>query len=531
MVTSPACARLSRIFMKTILVTFGTRPETIKMAPLVAALRARPADFRCVVCATAQHRDMLDQVLPLFGLEPDVDLDLMRPGQTLNEVTSRVIAADGRRDRRLTGADVVVVQGDTTTAMGTALAAFQREVPVAHVEAGLRSGRLDAPFPEEMNRVVIDKPRRATATRPRPGADAFLEPPRAWSPTRRLVTGNTAIDALLDLRGRLDALDLPIRGAPRRARAAGAHHGPPARVVRCSRCATCSEPCSRWPTAHPDVTFVYPVHPNPQRQGAGARAPDRPQPEVLIDPVHYGELAWLLDRAELVISDSGGLQEESPTLGKPLLVLREVTERPEVVDAGAALLVGTDRARIEREATRLLGEARRRARRWAVRSCCSATAKPSDPHRRPPRRRRAGAVGTGQAHETRMPVAAIPDPLVHAARLQRGGEPAAPAAGAQGHPRSVAGRRAGRAGSSIVDDGSSDGTKPTPRAPSRGSTSHVIVHDPNAGPRRGHAHGHHVRARARRRRRPDGRDGRRQHPSDRAHARDGGARRRRAQTS
>ncbi|MDF1701129.1 MAG: UDP-N-acetylglucosamine 2-epimerase (non-hydrolyzing), partial [Planctomycetota bacterium] len=331
--------------MQTVLVTFGTRPEAIKMAPVVAALRARPEDFRCVVGATAQHRDMLDQVLPLFDLVPDIDLDLMRAGQSLNEVTSRVIA---QMDRVIADcdADVVVVQGDTTTAMGSGLAAFQREVPVAHVEAGLRSGRLDAPFPEEMNRVVID--RLAThCFPPTPGADALLAA-EGVPAARRLVTGNTAIDALLDLRGRLDTLDLPVRarlGEPERLVLITAHRresfGAPLLEVFGALQAIA--------LAHPDVTFVYPVHPNPNVLGpahAHLTAPNL----TLIEPVHYGELAWLLDRAELVISDSGGLQEESPTLGKPLLVLREVTERPEVVDAGAALLVGTDRALIEREA-------------------------------------------------------------------------------------------------------------------------------------------------------------------------------------
>ena len=338
--------------MKTILVTFGTRPEAIKMAPVVAALRARPEDFRCVVCATAQHRDMLDQVLPLFGLVPDVDLDLMQPGQTLNEVTSRVIA---RMDRVIADseADVVVVQGDTTTAMGSALAAFQREVPVAHVEAGLRSGRLDAPFPEEMNRVVIDRLAQHCFP-PTPGADKLLAA-EGVDAARRLVTGNTAIDALLDLRGRLDSLDLPVRelvGEPERLVLITAHRresfGAPLRDVFSA--------LQSIATAHPDVTFVYPVHPNPNVKGPAHDRLTAPNLK-LIEPVHYGELAWLLDRAELVISDSGGLQEESPTLGKPLLVLREVTERPEVVEAGAALLVGTDRALIEKEATRLLGDA------------------------------------------------------------------------------------------------------------------------------------------------------------------------------
>jgi len=342
--------------MQTVLVTFGTRPEAIKMAPVVAALRARPDDFRCVVCATAQHRDMLDQVLPLFGLVPDVDLDLMRAGQTLNEITSRVIAA---MDGVITDskADLVVVQGDTTTAMGAALAAFQREVPVAHVEAGLRSGRLDAPFPEEMNRVVIDR-LAAHCYPPTPGADAILAA-EGLAPERRLVTGNTAIDALLDLRGRLDTLELPVRaalGAFDRLVLITAHRresfGAPLLEVFGA--------LQRIAVAHPDITFVYPVHPNPHVKGP-AHQHLTAQNLKLIAPVHYGELVWLLDRAELVISDSGGLQEESPTLGKPLLVLREVTERPEVVDAGAALLVGTDGALIEREATRLLADPAARA--------------------------------------------------------------------------------------------------------------------------------------------------------------------------
>ena len=342
--------------MKTVVVSFGTRPEAIKMAPVVAALRAREGDFRCVVCVTAQHRDLLDQVLPLFGLVPDIDLDLMRPGQTLNDVTARVVAS---MDRVLaeTEAEAVVVQGDTTTAMATAMAAFHREIPVAHVEAGLRSGRMDAPFPEEMNRVVID--RLATwCYPPTPGADAWLAS-EGVAADRRLVTGNTAIDALLDLRARLDTVEVPIRerlADVGRLVLITAHRresfGAPLREIFAA--------LEALALAHPDVTFVYPVHPNPHVQGPAYEHLTAPN-LVLVPPVHYGELAWLLDRAELVISDSGGLQEESPTLGKPLLVLREVTERPEVVDAGAALLVGTDRARIEAEATRLLGDPAARA--------------------------------------------------------------------------------------------------------------------------------------------------------------------------
>lgn len=342
--------------MQTVLVTFGTRPEAIKMAPVVAALRARPEAPRCVVCATAQHREMLDQVLALFDLAPDVDLDLMRPGQGLNDLTARVIAAmDGvLADTR---ADAVVVQGDTTTALGAALAAFQRGVPVAHVEAGLRSGRMDAPFPEEMNRVLVDR-LAAHCYPPTPEADARLAA-EGVPAERRLVTGNTSVDALLDLHGRLDELELPVR---ERLRDAGRLV-----LVTCHRRESFGAPLRRvfgalqeLAEAHPDVTFVYPVHPNPHVHGPAHEHLDAPN-LLLLEPVGYGELVWLLDRAELVLSDSGGLQEEAPTLGRPLLVLREVTERPEVIEAGAGLLVGTDRARIVREAERLLSDPGARA--------------------------------------------------------------------------------------------------------------------------------------------------------------------------
>jgi UDP-N-acetylglucosamine 2-epimerase len=337
--------------MQTVLVTFGTRPEAIKMAPVVAALRAHPSTFRTVVCVTAQHREMLDQVLALFGIEPDVDLDLMQPGQTLSALTARVL-------ERMTpvirdaAADVVLVQGDTTTAMATALAAFYQEIPVGHVEAGLRSGRLDAPFPEEMNRLVVD----AFAARlypPTEKADRALAA-EGVPAARRLVTGNTSIDALLSLRARLGELDLPIReaiGDAPRVVLVTAHRresfGAPLLAV--------FDALEQLASAHPDVTFVYPVHPNPQVQGPARERLTAPNIRQ-VDPVGYGELVYLLDRAELVLSDSGGLQEEAPTLGRPILVLREVTERPELIEAGGGLLVGTDTARIVTEATRLLGD-------------------------------------------------------------------------------------------------------------------------------------------------------------------------------
>jgi UDP-N-acetylglucosamine 2-epimerase len=344
--------------LKHVLVVFGTRPEAIKMAPVVAALRARSDVLRTTVCVTAQHREMLDQVLSLFGILPEVDLGLMKPGQGLSDLAAAVLTHldDVLLDRQ---PDIVLVHGDTTTAMATAIAAFHRQVPVGHVEAGLRSGRMDAPFPEEMNRVVIDR----VATHlfaPTPLALANLR--REGADERAItVTGNTAIDALLHVRGRLPSLDVPVKaivGDPARLVLITAHRreafGKPFADV-CSAIQAVA-------TAHPDVQFVYPVHLNPQVKGPARERLTAPNVR-LIDPVDYASLVWLLDRSEMVLTDSGGIQEEAPALGKPVLVLRDVTERPELIEAGGGLLVGTNPERIAAEAGRLLDD---RAHRGAV---------------------------------------------------------------------------------------------------------------------------------------------------------------------
>jgi UDP-N-acetylglucosamine 2-epimerase (non-hydrolysing) len=342
--------------VRHVLVVYGTRPEAIKMAPVVAALRARPADVRTTVCVSAQHRGLLDQVNALFGIAPDVDLDLMRPGQSPADVTARVLLAmtDVLATHR---PDVVLVHGDTTTALSTALAAFYREVPVGHVEAGLRSGRLDAPFPEELNRVVIDRLARHLWA-PTAGAAANLAREGA-APQRVRVTGNTAVDALRLARARLPHAPLTapaLVGAARRLVLVTAHRresfGAPLRAAFAGIAALARQ--------HPDVLFVYPVHPNPQVEGPARELLREPNVR-LIPPTDYADLVWLLDRAELVLTDSGGIQEEAATLGKPLLVLREVTERPEIVAAGAGLLVGTDARRIEAEGHRLLADPAARA--------------------------------------------------------------------------------------------------------------------------------------------------------------------------
>jgi UDP-N-acetylglucosamine 2-epimerase (hydrolysing) len=342
--------------LKHVLVVFGTRPEAIKMAPVVAALRARDDVLRTTVCVTAQHREMLDQVLSLFGIVPEIDLGIMRPGQTLSDVAAAVLTHIDvvLKERQ---PDAVLVHGDTTTAMATALAAFHRQIPVGHVEAGLRSGRMDAPFPEEMNRVVVDR----VATHlfaPTPGAAENLR--REGADERGiLVTGNTAIDALLEVRARVASMDLPVKtvvGARSRIVLVTAHR----REAFGKPFADVCTALQALAVAHPDVAFVYPVHLNPQVRGP-ARERLSAENVHLLEPVDYASLVWLLDRCEMVMTDSGGIQEEAPALGKPVLVLRDVTERPELIEAGGGILVGTNAERIAAEANRLLDDAAHRA--------------------------------------------------------------------------------------------------------------------------------------------------------------------------
>jgi UDP-N-acetylglucosamine 2-epimerase (non-hydrolysing) len=342
--------------VRRVLVTYGTRPEAIKMAPVVEALRRHPAGLAVRVCVTAQHRGLLDQVNALFGLAPDVDLDLMRPGQGLADLTARVLTSmSGVIEKERP--DVVLVHGDTTTAYATALAAFYREVAVGHVEAGLRSFRLDAPFPEEMNRVAIDRVARHLWAPTEGAARHLVREGRVRSEVR--VTGNTAVDALALARTRLASAPLTVPGLVGRVERlvlVTAHRRESFGLPLASAFAGIAALARR----HPEATFVYPVHPNPNVEGPARAALALPNVRLLA-PVDYADLVWLLERADLVLTDSGGIQEEAATLGKPLLVLREVTERPEIVEAGAGLLVGTDAARIEAEGHRLLTDARARA--------------------------------------------------------------------------------------------------------------------------------------------------------------------------
>jgi UDP-N-acetylglucosamine 2-epimerase (non-hydrolysing) len=341
---------------------FGTRPEAVKMAPVVARLR-ESAEFRPIVVVTAQHREMLDQVLRLFDITPDRDLDIMRPEQSLFDIATRALAGLDPVLRELRPA-MVLVQGDAASTMLGALAAFYHRIPVGHVEAGLRTHDKYQPYPEEMNRrltsVLAD-----LHFAPTPWArDNLL---REGTPRERVVvTGNTVIDALREVAGR-PGVDLPPGLPPldgRRMLLVTTHRrenwGEPLRQVYLALL----DLLERFP----DVVVVFSVHPNPAvRRVADDILGGHPRAH-LIAPPDYGPFVRLMARAYLILTDSGGLQEEAPALGTPVLVLREVTERPEGVAAGTVELVGTSRARIAERAARLLADPAARDAMAAVRS-------------------------------------------------------------------------------------------------------------------------------------------------------------------
>ncbi len=330
-----------------LLVVVGTRPEAIKMAPVIRRLQKEPK-ARVVVCATAQHREMLDQVFALFGLTPDIDLDLMRPDQTINALAARVLAGiDGVLARETP--DWLLVQGDTTTAMASALAAFHRRVRVGHVEAGLRTGDFQHPFPEEMNRRVVDLVSDANFAPTRRAARALAS--EEVPPGKIFLTGNTVVDALGEIASRegdVPEEDLVLITAHRRE----SFGEPLERVVRA---------IGRLAGGFPATRFVHVIHPNPNVKDVVRRNATFAN-VTLVEPLDYLALVRLMRRARLILTDSGGIQEEAPTFGKPVLVLREKTERPEGVEAGLARLVGTDEEKIVAEASGLLsdGAARRR---------------------------------------------------------------------------------------------------------------------------------------------------------------------------
>jgi len=334
------------VLNKRILLVFGTRPEGIKMMPVLRALRAR-AGMTPIVCITGQHRQMLDQVFAAFAEQADCDLDIMQPNQTLADITARVLQRLGAviaAERP----DLVLVHGDTTTAMAAALAAFYARLPIGHVEAGLRSFDLQQPWPEEFNRVAIDCIADLMFA-PTEGAAANLA--REYNRRGRvLITGNSGIDALLHIAARLQA-DSALSAEI----AARYPFLDPARrliLITGHRRESFGEGFARIcdgllaVAARGDVQLVYPVHLNPQvRDVVQARLGAHPAIQ-LIAPVEYVDMVYLMQRAHLLITDSGGIQEEGPALGKPVLVMREVTERPEALATGNVQLIGTDPARM-----------------------------------------------------------------------------------------------------------------------------------------------------------------------------------------
>ena len=337
-----------------VLSVFGTRPEAIKMAPLIRALAADPQiDSR--VCVTAQHREMLDQVLNLFGIQPDHDLDIMRPGQDLSHITRAILAGMGTvLDQEKP--DRLLVHGDTSTTFAATLAAYYRQIPVGHVEAGLRTGDPYAPFPEEMNRKLTDCIADLYFA-PTDGAAANLKREGIDS-SRICITGNTVIDALLQVVGDLNA-DNDRRNAMS-SRFQDISDDQRLILVTGHRRESFGDGFQRICRGlrklaeRGDIEIAYPVHLNPNVQSTvHAILSDCPNVH-LMEPQNYLPFVYLMDRCHLVITDSGGIQEEAPALGKPVLVMRNVTERPEAVNAGTVKLVGTDTDAIVRETALLL---------------------------------------------------------------------------------------------------------------------------------------------------------------------------------
>lgn len=356
--------------MKTVMLTFGTRPEAIKMAPLVKALQSRPDLFRTVVAVSGQHRQMLDQVLELFNIEPDYDLNIMQAGQDLTDVTTRIL--NGMRDvLRKDRPDIVLVHGDTSTSTAAALSAFYEKIPVGHVEAGLRTGDIYSPWPEEMNRRLTG--RLATLHFAPTDLSCRNLLKENVSEENIIVTGNTVIDALHIVEGKIKsdsklseeiANTLASQGYDIRKRLNGT--GRRLVLITGHRRENFGQGFLNITNAikdlalkYPEVDFVYPMHlnPNVRRPIAETFGSNPPENVFFIEPLDYLPFVYMMMHSYLIITDSGGIQEEAPSLGKPVLVMREVTERPEALEAGTIRLVGTDRKKIVDEASRFLDDA------------------------------------------------------------------------------------------------------------------------------------------------------------------------------
>ncbi len=340
---------------KTILVVFGTRPEAIKLFPVVAALKADPR-FDCKVCVSAQHRGMLDQVLDIAGIKPDFDLDVMQPDQSLDALTARLLVGLGQVMDEVQPARVIV-QGDTATAMCGALAAYYRKVPVDHVEAGLRSGNIYHPWPEEINRKIIGT-MASLHFAPTEVSAAALRAENV-DPARVHVTGNTVIDALHWVTRKIASapwLTAGIGEVERRFKGKRIIGVTSHRRENFGGGLEAIADAIRQIAARTDVGIIFPVHPNPNVRRVMEGALAGLNNVALIEPLDYPCFARLLGLAEIMLTDSGGVQEEAPALGKPVLVMRETTERPEGVTAGTAKLVGTNAANIVTEISTLLDD-------------------------------------------------------------------------------------------------------------------------------------------------------------------------------
>lgn len=353
--------------MKKILLVFGTRPEAIKMAPLVKKLQEYPEQFQTIVCVTGQHREMLDQVLRLFDITPDYDLNIMKPNQDLYDITSRILL--GMRDvLKEVQPDIMLVHGDTTTSMVAALAAFYQQIPVGHVEAGLRTGNIYSPWPEEMNRLITGRITTHHFSPTQLAKENLLKEHVAED--QIIVTGNTVIDALQMVVNKLsEDADLAtevanciaqmgydtkrLNGDKRMVLITG-HRRENFGEGFLNICHAIKNLSANYP----DVDFVYPMHLNPNVRkpvleilGEGA------ENVFLIEPLDYLPFVYMMQHSTMILTDSGGVQEEAPGLGKPVLVMRDTTERPEAVEAGTVLLVGTNREKIEQGVSMLLEDA------------------------------------------------------------------------------------------------------------------------------------------------------------------------------
>jgi UDP-N-acetylglucosamine 2-epimerase (non-hydrolysing) len=362
--------------MKKVMLVFGTRPEAIKMCPLVKEFQKHPAEFETIVCVTGQHREMLDQVLTIFDVKPDYDLNIMKQGQDLYDITARVLT--GMRDVfKECKPDVVLVHGDTTTSTAAALAAFYQQIPVGHVEAGLRTHNIYSPWPEEMNRQITG--RIATYNfSPTPLSEKNLQEEKAHG--QIFVTGNTVIDALHMV---VDKLKTDKALADEQINVLKNAGYDVTRLNTCDSCDSCSgkkklvlitghrrenfgdgfismvTAMKNLSEKYPDVDFVYPMHlnPNVRKPIHEVFGEDLTRPNFFfIEPLQYLEFVYLMEKSTVVLTDSGGIQEEAPGLGKPVLVMRDTTERPEALKSGTVHLVGTNHELIVNEVSMLLDD-------------------------------------------------------------------------------------------------------------------------------------------------------------------------------